>query len=246
MRLAVACCLLLAAGDDPSVQKLLDPKVPMEDREGAVKALAKTRDGALALFKLADDGKLPPELRATASFALAANGDAEIRKLGDQKLPLPKSKGGDALPPIPKLLAMKGDAKAGERVYRDPKGPNCIACHQIGDEGKMVGPPLTTIGNKLSREQMFESILTPSAALLMSYENWIVKLKDGDVKTGIKVEDNDERITLKDNTGEYHEIPVTKIAEKKQLALSMMPENITTTMTVQDLVDVVEYLTEQR
>ena len=246
MRFVVAGCLFLLAGDDSALRKILDPKLPMEDREAAVKGLAKTREGALHLLKLADDAKLPPELRATASFALAANGDAEIRRLGDQKIPLPKSKGGDALPPIPKLLAMKGDAKAGERIYRDPKGPNCIACHQIGDEGKMVGPPLTTIGNKLGREQMFESILTPSAALLMSYENWIVRLKDGDLKTGIKVEDNDERITLKDNTGEYHEIPVAKIAEKKQLTLSMMPENITTTMTVQDLVDVVEYLTEQR
>lgn len=246
MRLAVACALLLLAGDDAALKKLLDSRVPMEEREGAVKALAKTRDGALALLKVADDGKLPAELKATASFALAAHPEAEIRKMAQQRLPLPKSKEGSAVPPLPDLLARKGDAKRGAAVYRDPKGPNCIACHQIGDEGKMVGPPLTTIGNKLSRQQMFESILTPSAAILMSYENWIVRTRDGDVKTGIKVEDTDDRITLKDTNGEYLEIPVAKIAERKQLTLSMMPENITTTMTVQDLVDVVEYMTEQK
>ncbi len=246
MRLAVACSLFLLAGDDGALKKILDPRIPMEEREAADKALARSRDGALALLQLAGDGRLPPELRATASFALAASADDEVRKRGDEMLPLPKSREGGALPPIPKLLSMKGDAKRGERVYRDPKGPNCIACHQIGEEGKMVGPPLTTIGNKLSREQMFESILTPSAAILMSYENWIVRTKDGDVKTGIKVEDTDERVTLKDTNGEYVEIAVPKIADRKQLALSMMPENITTTMTVQDLVDVVDYLTEQR
>ena len=37
-----------------------------------------------------------------------------------------------------------------------------------------------------------------------------------------------------------------KIAEKKQSALSMMPDDITKTMTIQELVDVVEYLQLQK
>jgi putative heme-binding domain-containing protein len=145
------------------------------------------------------------------------------------------------------LLEKKGDAKAGAAVFRNNSGgPNCIGCHQIGDEGRQVGPPLTTIGNKLSREQLFEAILTPSAAILMSYELWIVRTKDGDIKTGIKAEDTDDHITLKDNNGEYLDIPVDKIAEKKQSMLSMMPDDITKTMSIQDLVDVVEYLSRQK
>jgi putative heme-binding domain-containing protein len=189
---------------------------------------------------------LGEEWRATASFACAASPDPEVRVQGDRKLPVPKSKDGTPLPPIGRLVDLKGDAKAGARVYRRLEGPNCIGCHPIGDEGKQVGPPLTTIGNKLSKEQMFESILTPSASILMSYENWAVRTKDGDVKTGIKVEDTDDHITLKDSSGEFIDIPLTKIAEKKQLKLSIMPEDITKSMTVQELVDVVEYLTEQR
>jgi putative heme-binding domain-containing protein len=142
---------------------------------------------------------------------------------------------------------MKGDAKAGAAVFRNNSGgPNCIGCHQIGDEGRQVGPPLTTIANKLSREQFFESILTPSAAILMSFELWIVRLKDGDIKTGIKTEENDDHVTLKDNNGEYVDIPLSKIAEQKQSALSMMPDDITKTMSVQDLVNVVEYLSQQK
>jgi putative heme-binding domain-containing protein len=162
-------------------------------------------------------------------------------------LPRPKSKDGTPLPPISELADKKGDAKAGAAVFRNNNGgPNCIGCHQIGDEGRQVGPPLTTIGNKLSREQFFEAILTPSAAILMSFELWIVRTKDGDIKTGIKVEDTDDHITLKDNNGEYIDIPVSKIAEKKQSALSMMPEDITKSMSVKDLVDVVEYLQQQK
>jgi putative heme-binding domain-containing protein len=248
--LATSAALLLAASQDDvakTVSLLQDIKAPLPEREAAVKLLGKSKPGGVALLELVDKNALPAELRATASFALAASPDSEIRSKGEAKLPRPKSKDGSALPPITELVERKGDAKAGAAVFRNNNGgPNCIGCHQIGDEGRQVGPPLTTIGNKLSREQFFEAILTPSASILMSFELWIVKTKDGDIKTGIKAEENDDHITLKDNNGEYIDIPLDKIAEKKQSALSMMPEDITKSMTIKDLIDVVEYLQLQK
>jgi putative heme-binding domain-containing protein len=246
-RLFLLALLAQAAGDvERSVKTVLDAAAPLPDREAAVKALARTAAGGRALLALADQDRFPEELKATARFALAASPDAAVRAEGDRKLPVPKSKDGTPVPPIPKLLEMKGDAAAGAKVYRDAKGPNCIGCHQIGDEGRLVGPPLTTIGNKLARELLFEAILTPSAALLMGYENWVVRTKSGDLKTGIKVEDADDHVTLKDTQGEFIDIPREAIDQMKPLRLSMMPEDITKTMTVQELVDVVEYLTQQK
>lgn len=244
---AAVLCLLPQVAEDRYIDFVLDIKLPLPEREAAVKALAKTRDGASRLLALAEHNRLPAELRATASFAVAACPDPEMRKKGEERLPLPKSKDGKALPPITDLLQMKGDSKAGAAVFRNNSGgPNCIGCHQIGDEGRQVGPPLTTIANKLSREQLFEAILTPSAAILMSFELWIVRTKDGDIKTGIKSEETDDHITLKDNNGEYLDIPLEKVADRKQSTLSMMPDDITKTMKIQELVDVVQYLTEQK
>ena len=238
----------LLQGDVPQLLGVVqDIKAPLAEREAAVKSLGRTKPGGLALLELATRNQIPSELKATAAFAVAACADADVRAKGEQLLPRPKSKDGTALPPISELVEKKGDARAGAAVFRNNSGgPNCIGCHQIGDEGRQVGPPLTTIGNKLSKEQFYESILTPSAAILMSFELWIVRTKDGDIKTGIKAEDTDDHITLKDNNGEYLDIPVEKIAEKKQSTLSMMPEDITKTMSVKDLVDVVEYLMQQR
>ena len=246
--LLLVAVLLGAQGDVAQLQGVvLDIKASLAEREAAVKSLAKSKAGGQALLDLVEKNTLPAELRATTSFALAASPDVDIRTKGESKLPRPKSKDGAALPPIAELVAKKGDARAGAAVFRNNSGgPNCIGCHQIGDEGRQVGPPLTTIGNKLSREQLFESILTPSAGILMSYELWIVRTKDGDIKTGIKAEDTDDHITLKDNNGEYLDIPVEKIAEKKQSMLSMMPDDITKTMSIQELVDVVEYLSRQK
>lgn len=246
--LILAASLLLLQDDvGQSLSVVLDIKAPLPEREAAVKALGKSRAGAAALLDLVDRNSLPAELKATAAFAVAACPDADMRAKGESKLPRPRSKDGSVLPPLAELVERKGDAKRGAAVFRNNSGgPNCIGCHQIGDEGRQVGPPLTTIGNKLSREQFFESILTPSGAILMSFELWIVRTKDGDIKSGIKSEDTDDHVTLKDNNGEYIDIPTDKIADKKQSALSMMPDDITKTMTVQDLVDVVEYLTQQR
>ena len=248
--LTLAAALLLSLLQDDvtkSLATVLDIKAPLPERESAIKALGKSKAGGQALLDLVDKNGMPAELKATAAFAVAACPDADIRKKGEATLPLPKSKDGKALPPIAELVDKKGDAKAGAAVFRNNNGgPNCIGCHQIGDEGRQVGPPLTTIGNKLSREQFFEAILTPSAAILMSFELWIVRTKDGDIKTGIKAEETDDHITLKDNNGEYIDIPLEKIAEKKQSALSMMPEDITKTMSVKDLIDVVEYLMQQK
>jgi putative heme-binding domain-containing protein len=230
---------LLLLGD---AETILDVKRPMEEREAAVKALARTPEGARSILQLVDAGKFPPELKATAAFACAACPDVAVQKDAAAKLPLPKAKGGKPLPPLAVLAALTGDKEAGAKVFRRPEGPNCIGCHQINEEGKQVGPPLSTIGNKLGREQLLEAILTPSAALLMSFENWAVRTKDGEIKVGIKVEDGDDHVTLKDNTGEYIDIPAAKIADKKMMTLSMMPENITESMTLQELVDVVDFL----
>ena len=248
MRTLLALALLAAQGDDVAkgVRLLLDATAPLADREAAVKSLAKSRPGAEALIALVDAEKFPEEMKATARFALAASPDAGAREMGEKKLPRLKSKDGSPLPPIPELVAKKGDPVNGAKVFRRVEGPNCVACHQIADEGKMVGPPLTTIGFKLSKEQMIESILTPSAAILMGYETWAVRTKDGDVKSGIKVEDSDDHVTLKDNQGEYIDIPLAKIAEKKMLKLSMMPEDLTKAMTAQELVDLVEYMSTLR
>lgn len=249
MKRIVPALLLLALGavqEEAAVKLVLDVTQSLTEREAAVKTLAKTRSGADRLFVLAEQSKLPQELRATAVFALAESPDPEVRKNAEARLPRPKSKDGTPLPPIAELFGRKGDPKNGAKVYRRSEGPNCIGCHQVGDEGRQVGPPLNTVGSKLGREQLYESILTPSAGILMSYENWVVQTKDGDVKTGIKVEDNDERVTLKDTNGEYLDIPVAKIAGKKMLAMSMMPDDLTKTMTIQELIDVIEYLSTLR
>ena len=159
---------------------------------------------------------------------------------------VPRSKEGRTLPSPAELAKLSGDAAAGAAIFRDSTGANCVACHEIGDEGRMVGPPLTTIGQKLSKEQLYQAILYPNEALLMGYETWVVKTKSGQVFAGLKTSDTPEQVTIKDSSGKYHDIDAADVARKTVQKVSLMPEGLAGTMTMTQLVDLVEYLSTLR
>ena len=50
----------------------------------------------------------------------------------------------------------------------------CIQCHQVNGLGKEVGPNLSEIGKKLTKQALFESILYPSAGISHNFETWVV------------------------------------------------------------------------
>jgi putative membrane-bound dehydrogenase-like protein len=157
-----------------------------------------------------------------------------------------RSKDGRTLPPPAELARLTGDAAHGASVFRNSTGANCIACHQIGEEGRMVGPPLSTVGQKLSKEQLYQAILFPNDAILMGYETWLVRTKKGDVFAGLKTTDTPEQVTIKDSQGKYHDVDVTEVDRKVVQKVSLMPEGLAGTMTMRELVDLVEYLTTLR
>lgn len=157
-----------------------------------------------------------------------------------------KTKDGQVLPPMSQLTKMTGDAKNGEKVFKNTAGANCIKCHQIADEGQMIGPPLTAIGNKLSKPQLYEAILYPSAAIEMGYETWVVRTKTGEVFSGLKAEDTPDHITIKDTDAKFHDIPLDQIDKRLKQPISLMPEGMTETMSQKDLVDLVEYLSTRK
>ena len=159
---------------------------------------------------------------------------------------VPVTKDGKPLPAIPQLAEMTGNAEAGEKVFRNVNGANCIKCHQIGNEGGIVGPPLTVIGQKLSKAQLYESILYPSAAIEMGYETWVVRTKNGDVLSGRKMEDTADHLTILDVDGKYHDVPADKVDRKVQQKISLMPEGLTQVMSKKDLVNLVEYLSKRK
>ena len=177
---------------------------------------------------------------AAAAVALSRSRWDEVRKAGADLLPLPKASSGQPLPPLAELLKKRGNASAGKAVFTG--AGTCAKCHVVAGEGKAVGPDLTGIGAKLSRQAVYESILAPSAAISHNYETHALLTEDGWVITGLLVSQTDEQVVLKTAEGVDVTTPTATIDELARQPISLMPADIAATLKPQQLVDLVTWL----
>jgi putative heme-binding domain-containing protein len=157
-----------------------------------------------------------------------------------QLLPLPQGRNTASLP-LHDLLKMSGDAQKGAQVFARPE-VGCINCHRVNDKGVDLGPALSEIGAKLGKDGLYEAILDPSAGIAFGYEAWQIDLKSGDEAFGIIVSETADEIVLKDAKAIATRIRKSDIAKRQQSKTSLMPAGLQQTMSTQDLVDLVEYL----
>lgn len=229
---------------------LLLPLIPDVKREAglrkqAVRALARTQEGAAALLQLAREDKLSADVKFTATTELNAVRWPELKAEAAKLLPPPPGQGDKALPPVAELLAMKGDAKRGAEVFsRETVG--CAKCHVVNGQGVDFGPALSEIGTKLPKDALLESILDPSAGISFGFEAWSVETKAGEEFFGLLVSETGEELSVKTVGGAVTKLKKADIARRQQSKLSIMPSGLQQTMTLQELADLLEYLTTLR
>ena len=220
---------------------LSDRNESLEIRKQAVRSLARVQEGASALLELARDQNLPEDLRPIVSSELNGVRWENLKTQAVELLPLPKTQNAHSLPPIAELIKLKGDPQNGAAVFRrDTVG--CLKCHQVNSEGVDFGPNLLEIGTKLAKDAIYESILDPSAGVAFGYEAWQIDLKNGDDALGLIVSETPDEIALKAVGGLVTRYKKADIARRTKQKLSIMPAGLEQTMTRDELVDLVEYL----
>lgn len=135
---------------------------------------------------------------------------------------------------------MTGNADDGLKLFRG--AATCANCHQVGQHGKEVGPNLSEIGSKLSREAMLTSILDPSAGISHNYENYKVLTDSGQVITGIKVNETDSEVVIRTADAIDRKIAKNEIELLRKSDKSIMPENLHHSFDQKGLVDLIEYM----
>ncbi|HZJ20818.1 MAG TPA: HEAT repeat domain-containing protein [Pricia sp.] len=133
-----------------------------------------------------------------------------------------------------------GNARQGGQVFNNNPTAQCTRCHAVGAAGGDVGPHLENIGNMLTREQLLEALIEPSARLAPGYGSVSLTLKDGQKVNGILEEETEEGLTLRTNAAEPLEIPSARI-EKRENMPSAMPA-MGKLITKRELRDLIEYL----
>jgi len=101
----------------------------------------------------------------------------------------------------------------------------CHKCHKIGGEGGTIGADLS---NLIYRDyaSVLKDITEPSAAINPEHIAYNVQLKDGEIETGVLLENNREQVVLGQVTGKSLTIPKEKVAGMKASAISLMPEGL--------------------
>jgi putative membrane-bound dehydrogenase-like protein len=232
------------------VAPLLLPLVTAAERDTAVRrqavrSLAQTQDGAAALLQLAREGKLPNDVKFTAATLLNQVRWQALKAQAAQLLPLPSGRNAETFPPVAELLKRRADVAHGATVFVRPES-SCITCHRVNDKGVDLGPALSEIGDKLARDAIYEAILDPSASIAFGYDAWEITLKSGDEAGGIIVSETEDELMIKDAKAIATRIKKQDIASRKKLKTSLMPAGLQQTMSTQDLVDLVGYLSSLR
>jgi putative membrane-bound dehydrogenase-like protein len=222
-------------------QIAVDGERPLSVRQEAVKGLGKSKPGARRLLSLAQENKLAPELKPAAAYALHSSGVGELKAEIDALFPLPPSRNAQPLPPLPEVVKRQGSVERGKTVYFSEVS-KCATCHIVNGQGKEVGPNLSEIGSKLSREAFFESIIYPSAGISHNYETWTAVTTNGTVITGLLVSDTADAVSLKGSDAIVRTIKKDELDELVKQPVSLMPADLQKILTVDELVDVIEFL----
>jgi putative heme-binding domain-containing protein len=209
-------------------------------RRAAVTAVAKSQQSAQKLARLATEGQLDADIKEATASALHTAQWPEIRATATKLFPLPATKNNKPLPPIEELVKRQGDAQAGRVLYNTTA--TCVKCHIVNNVGREVGPDLSEIGKKLSREAMYQSILFPSAGISHNYESYLIALADGTTATGLVPSRTDAEISVKDIEGLVRTYKMSDVEAIKKQNLSLMPADLNKVLSEEDLVNVVEYL----
>jgi putative membrane-bound dehydrogenase-like protein len=216
---------------------------PLGLRREALRSVAQIRDGGMHIIDLARSGKLPDDLKTEATGLLYASPERRVREEAARVLPLPKIAGGHTLPPIGELIRREGDVGRGRDIFFRAGTNACGGCHRVQGRGQWVGPDLSTIGVKYGRDELLRSILNPSAAIGYNFRSVVAATDDGRVITGLLVEETPDRLVLKTATGERITVPTRSIEERRNSDVSLMPEGLAQSLTEQELVDLLVYLT---
>ncbi|MEM7385286.1 MAG: hypothetical protein AAF514_10105, partial [Verrucomicrobiota bacterium] len=144
------------------------------------------------------------------------------------------------------LLKRDGVIEKGRAWLFGEKGAICLTCHEVGGKGRDFGPSLDAIGGRLSKAQLIESILDPSAVVEASYAAQLVELKEGGSLMGFLVSRDDDVILLKDAGLNLHELSPSAVKSISPQKVSLMPAGLIQSMTEEEMADLVAFLQSLR
>ena len=157
--------------------------------------------------------------------------------------------GAELPPPTPdqlqKLVAevmAKGDPARGEAVFR--RGDlGCIKCHAVSGAGGDVGPDLSAVGSTSPVDYVITSILHPDLSIKENFLTRSFVTSEGKIYQGIVVDRDDNRIVVKEASGQKSTIATADVEQEAE-GRSLMPKGLAGFLTHAEFLDVVRFISQ--
>jgi len=191
-------------------------------------------------------GELPAVERTSLIRAAMSLEPGAVRDLFDGYLPVDGHE--PKLGPRPRpasIAAHAGDLERGKKLFWD-KSSNCATCHKIGNEGVNLGPELTRIGQKRTRDELLDSLLNPSRTVDPAFAAYLAVTKDGRPISGLLVRRTSTEVVVRDAKNKEFAIPVDELERLAVSRVSLMPDGLLAGFTAQQAADLVAYLASLR
>jgi putative heme-binding domain-containing protein len=182
-------------------------------------------------------GTMPSELQLELEEAIDSTHSAPlITKYKAQTAKLSP----DALAATYKGSLLGGEPDLGRRIFFRNQNAQCIRCHAYDDLGGNAGPRLNGVASRLTREQLLEALINPSARLAPGFGSIMLKLKNGKTVSGILQGETATGVTVKVGDKPDTVVPKAQIAKRTNMP-SSMPE-MKYLLTKREIRDVVSFL----
>ena len=136
-----------------------------------------------------------------------------------------------------------GDARNGAALFYNTR-VSCANCH-APKEGQLIGPKLTARHDQTTDEYLVESVLHPSKDILKGYETATVLTFDGRMRTGVRVSEDEDNITLRDlaNDGQLLKYRKEDLDDVMHSKTSSMPTGLVNNLqSRQQFLDLMRFL----
>jgi putative membrane-bound dehydrogenase-like protein len=147
----------------------------------------------------------------------------------------------DAIDKMRPALTLTGTALNGAKIFETV----CSHCHVYGAIGQKVGPVLTEI-NRKSKEELLHDILDPNASVNTEYISHKVETKEGAIHMGVVDSETDNYIVIKKMGGSKVTINKSDIKSLTSMGTSLMPEGFESSMSAQEMADLLTFLQGQK
>ncbi len=144
-----------------------------------------------------------------------------------------------------------GNAAHGKELFYGDG--NCSGCHMVNGKGARVGPDLSSVGSSRTVEALIESVRNPSRRLAwglteptkefpQEYETVTVVTSDGQEIRGVTLNEDSFSLQMMDTAEKLHLLEKDKLKSINKTRQSLMPIYDTTTLSDQDLKDIIAFL----